>query len=213
MFWSFGADWKLERQTAQTSKTKLHWGLWTMKLESDRFMEILRKEGNVEPIKHRDSWRIKKGRAVESKPTGIRTFIRTPMFTWTQHTKQLKNKHCSYERQLFTSENERRLRMLFVKGAASTAPGKPEQNLRCFFCWCLCQRRSHGCVATMHTRAANKALVNVSNTGCGTNVKTRPQKYKVAPGKTPCLLPCFNCVQHAEKLVRTNWTNTHANAA
>ena len=42
-----------------------------MNLESDRCMQMLRKEGNAEPIKHRDIRRIKKGRAVESKPTGI----------------------------------------------------------------------------------------------------------------------------------------------
>ena len=169
MFWSFGADWKLERRTAQASKTKSHWGLWAMKLESDRFMEILRKEGNLESIKHRDIWWIKKGRAVESEPPGIRTFIRTPMFTWTQRTKQLKtnivhtNASCSHQKTSAAYER-------FVKGAASTAPGKPEQNLRWFFCWCLCQHRSHGCVATMHTRAANKVL---------------------APGKTPCLAAVF----------------------
>ena len=43
----------------------------------------------------------------------------------------------------------------------------------------------------MHTRAANKALVNVSNIGCGTSAKTHPQKYKVAPGKAPCFAAVF----------------------
>ena len=187
-----------------------------MKLESDRFMEILRKKGNVEPIKHRNIWRIKKKkkvRAVESKPTGIRTFIRTPMFTWTQHTKQLKNKHCSYERQLFTSENEGCLRTLFVKGAASTAPSKPEQNLRCFFAD-VCANVGRMVVWQLCTLVQQTKLLSMSQTLDVEQMQRHALKStKLHLGKLHVLLPCFYCVQHAEKLVRTNWTNTHANAA
>ena len=175
----------------QTSKTKLHWGLWAMKLESDRFMEILRKEGNIESIKHRDIWRIKKGRAVESKPTGIRTFIRTPMFTWTQHTKQLKNKHCSYERQLFTSENEGRLRTLFVKGAASTAPGKPEQNLRFLFAD-VCANIGHMVVWQLCTLVQQTKLLSMSQTLDMEQMQRHALKStKLHLGKLHVLLPCF----------------------
>ena len=182
--------------------------------QSDPDMQMLRKEGNVEPIKHRDVWQ-EMGRVVEAKPTDIRTFIRTPMLTWTEGTKQLKNRHCSYERQLFTSENERRLRTLFVNGVVSPAPSKQEHNLWCPFCWfsnVCAEHRSHGGVATMHNGAANKALVNVSNIGCGTSAKTRPQKYKLALGKSSCFAGLY-FTQHAKKWGRTSWTNTHANAA
>ena len=160
-------------------------------------------------------------RAVEAKPTGIRTFIRTPMFTWTERTKQLKNRHCSYERQLFTSENERRLRTLFVNGVVSPAPGKQEHNLWCPFCWfsdVCAEHRSYGGVATMHNGTANKALVNVSNIGCGTSAKTHPQKYKLAPGKASCFFvfifhsTCKNGLGQVERThTRTLLRNAHLN--
>ena len=50
----------------------------------------------------------------------------------------------------------------------------------------------------MRNGAANKDLVNVSNTGCGTIAKTRAQMYTAAPEKTACFA-VFLCHSTCQK--------------
>ena len=49
----------------------------------------------------------------------------------------------------------------------------------------------------MHNGAANTVFVNVSNIGCGTSAKTRPQSTNLHLGKLH-VLPCLFFTQHAK---------------
>ena len=142
------------------------------------------------------------GRAVEANATGIQAII----FTWTENTKQLETNRCSYERQLFTSENEHCLRMLFANRAVGTVSGKQQHNSWCPFCL-----RSHGGVTTCTVMQQTKPLSIFQSLHV-----ERPQRHTLNKWNTPVKPVWFvEClVQIAKKqLAWKSWTNTRANAA
>ena len=129
--------------------------------------------------------------------------------------KQPKNKHCSYERQLFTSENERCLRTLLVNGIASTS--SQANSTACGLLLAdICANVDHMKVRQLCSGASNATLrlTNLSIAGSGTSAKKTPSKVQRCIWESCmfCPVSIFNCAKKFGQKQMNEHTHTHTPA-